>query len=252
MSPSSRGGGNPMTEKTFYRDPYRRELDAVVTAADGLWVVLDRTLFYPQGGGQPGDTGELVLGDGRRLAVTDARHGEGATVRLQVAGDAPVLAPGDAVRQLLHWERRHRHMRMHTCLHLLGSLIPRGVTGGAVGEGRSRLDFDAGDAVLDAEALTAGLNELVRADHPVTVEWVDEAVLEHQPELVRTMSVQPPRGVGALRMVRIPGVDYQPCGGTHVARTGEIGPVRVTRIESKGRRNRRVHVELADPEAGSP
>lgn len=235
-----------MTEAAFYQDLYARELDVSVTEVDGEWVVTDRTLFYPLGGGQPGDAGEFVTADGKRLRVVDTRKGEAGSIRHQMETAEHGLQPGDRVHQELDWDRRHRHMRLHTCLHLLGSLIPHGVTGGSIGDGRARLDFDAGDAELDKEALTTALNELIQARHPVEVETVEESVLDEKPDLVRTMSVAPPRGVGAVRMIRIPGVDYQPCGGTHVRNTGEIGAVRVSKIESKGKRNRRVQVRFEE------
>lgn len=231
-----------MTETAFYDDPYARTLSTTVTGVDGEWITLEHTLFYPQGGGQPGDSGRLVAGNGRELAVADTRKGEGGTIRHQLADPDHGLGAGEPVELTLDWERRYRHMRMHTCLHLLGSLVPAGVTGGSVGADKSRLDFDAGDLALDRDDLTRRLNALVEAGHPVRVEHVDEALLDAQPELVRTMSVTPPRGVGSLRMIRIPEVDYQPCGGTHVRNTAEIGAVRVSKIESKGKRNRRVQI----------
>lgn len=232
------------SEPYFYTDPYEQSLNAVVQQAEGELVSLDRTIFYPQGGGQPGDSGSLNTAAGS-FRIVDTRKGEGGAILHRLETPDHGLAAGDEVALALDWERRYRHMRMHTCLHLLGSLIHSGVTGGAVGAEKSRLDFDLGDQVLDKEALTAQLNELIEAAHPVAVEWVDEALLDEQPDLVRTMSVAPPRGVGALRMIRIAGVDYQPCGGTHVANTGEIGPVQVAKIENKGKRNRRVQIVFA-------
>lgn len=236
-----------MTELLYYRDPYARETAARVLAADEHGLVLDRTVCYVRGGGQPGDRARLRTATGE-VTVTDTLRGPDGRPRHVLPADAGTPAPGERVTVSLDWPRRHRHMRVHTALHLLVSLIPAGVTGGAIGEAEGRLDFDAADLELDANALTAGLQALVAADHPVRVEYVDEALLDERPELVRTMSVQPPRGAGQLRMVRIgEDVDYQPCGGTHVARTGEIGPVRVTAIRSKGRRNRRVTLALEAP-----
>lgn len=231
-----------MTEAIFYQDPYLDSITATVQAVDGEWVTLDRTVFYPQGGGQPGDAGVVHTERGDEWHVVDTRKGEGGAILHRLASDGGALRLGDSVALALDWERRFRHMRMHTCLHLLGALIPRGVTGGAVGAGKSRLDFDAGEQVLDKEVLTGQLNALIDAAHPVKVEWVEESVLDEQPDLVRTMSVTPPRGVGVLRMIRIPDVDYQPCGGTHVGNTREIGRVRVVKVENKGKRNRRVQV----------
>jgi len=231
-----------MTERFFYQDPYATALSATITAIDGDWVALDRTLFYPQGGGQPGDSGWMASPDRARVVVADTRKGRDGAIWHRLEDGGSDWSAGGRVELELDWKRRYRHMRMHTCLHLLGSLIPCGVTGGAVGEQKSRLDFDAGDQRLDKEQLTVQLNELIEAAHPVQVEWVDESLLDAEPDLVRTMSVEPPRGVGVLRMIRIAGVDYQPCGGTHVANTSEIGSVRVTKIENKGKRNRRVQI----------
>lgn len=229
-----------MTIAVFYEDPYLTGLHAQVTAVDGDWVQFDRTVFYPEGGGQPGDTGRLLCG-ARTLQVVETRKGTSpGTIRHRIAEPGHGLQPGESVEQRLDWERRHRHMRMHTCLHLLCSLVPRGVTGGALTADKGRLDFDLGDGTVDKETLTRALNELVEAGHPVGIESVSEAELDSNPELVRTLSVAPPRGTGTVRLVHVQGIDRQPCGGTHVAATGEIGPVRVAKIESKGRRNRRI------------
>jgi misacylated tRNA(Ala) deacylase len=206
--------------------------------------VLDRTVFYPLGGGQPGDTGVLRGRHGREWAVLDARKGEGGRILHVLAPGTEPPAPGDVVTAELDWTRRHAHMRMHTCLHLLGSVLRYGVTGGQVGADKGRLDFDTQEEI-DRDRVAAELNALIAANHPVEPRWVDEAELDRQPELVRTMSVQPPRGAGRIRLLDIPGVDLQPCGGTHVAATGEIGTVVVTRVESKGRRNKRVYVAFA-------
>lgn len=231
-----------MTQTAYYDDSYAQTLAATVTAVAGEWVTLDQTLFYPRGGGQPGDTGLFITTGGLELAVADTRKGEAGAINHQMADPDHGLQSGDAIQITLDWERRYRHMRMHTCLHLLGSVIPAGVTGGAIAEHKSRLDFDMGDETLDKEQLTQRLNTLVEAGHAVEISHVDEAVLDSQPELVRTMSVAPPRGVGRLRMVRIVDVDYQPCGGTHVRNTAEIGAVRISKIQNKGKHNRRVHV----------
>ncbi len=235
-----------MTIELFREDAYLRECGATVLAAGTEGIVLDRTVFYPRGGGQPGDAGWLIRADGSRLAVTDTRRGESGILHLPESG-VPLPGTGERVTAVLDWERRHRHMRMHTCLHLLCSLIPAGVTGGAIRDGSGRLDFDLPGQSLDREALTTALNRIVAADHPVTSRWIDAAELDARPELVRTLSVQPPRGRGRVRLVEVAGVDLQPCGGTHVARTGEIGPVTVTRVENKGRNNRRVSVTLDTP-----
>jgi len=231
-----------MTEKLFTDDSYLTEVKATITAVDGDWVEFDKTIFYPLGGGQPGDTGQLST-SAYTLNIVDTRKGGSLdSIRHQVEPPDHNLQAGDEVVLNLNWERRHKHMRMHTCMHLLGSLIPVPVTGGSVGAEKSRLDFDLGEHTIDKEELTARLNELIQADAPLRFESITDAELDANPDLVRTMSVQPPRGSGVIRMVRIEGVDYQPCGGTHVNKVSEIGPVRVKKIENKGKRNRRVHI----------
>ncbi len=228
------------TETLYGDDPYLRECDAQVLAADERGVVLDRTIFYAVGGGQPGDTGTLTGAEGSRFDVVDTRRIDGDHVHVLAEG-SELPAVGSLVRAALDWERRHRLMRMHTCLHLLGALVPAGVTGGNISEVKSRLDFDMEDQ-LDKETLTEGLNRLIAEDHPIARRWITQDELAAQPELVRTMSVQPPTHADRVRLLEIEGVDLQPCGGTHVNRTGEIGAVRVSKIEKKGRHNRRVNV----------
>lgn len=233
-----------MTRELFREDSYLKTCAATVVASGPEGVVLDATVFYPMGGGQPGDTGTLALADGARLQVIDTRKNETGIVHVLAPGaDAPAI--GAVVTAEIDWDRRHKHMRMHTCLHLLCAAIPAGVTGGQIGAERSRLDFDPGDVVFDKAAIEGTLNRLIAEDHPVRPRWIDEAELDAKPELVRTMSVKPPRGAGKIRLLDVAGVDLQPCGGTHVARTGEIGRVVVDKIESKGKRNRRVVVALA-------
>ena len=232
-----------MTEEVFREDAYVRTCEAVVSAVDDTGVRLDRTVFYVTGGGQPGDTGILRTADGRQLAVTDTRRDPGSGDIVHVAAEAgAVLAPGDAVSAEIDWTRRHRLMRMHTCMHLLCTVIPEGVTGSSVGADKSRLDFDLPGRSLDKEHLTAELDRLVAEDHAVAHRWITDADMQAQPDLVRTMSVQPPAGAGRVRLVEISGVDLQPCGGTHVASTAEIGRVRVSKIENKGKHNRRVNL----------
>lgn len=232
-----------MTEPLYYEDAYLKECDAQVIAVHEEWIELDRTVFYPQGGGQPGDTGQLARVSGARQAIVDTRKGEamGSILHRLERADHGIVA-GERVRVCIDWERRYKHMQMHTAMHLLGSLIPVPVTGGAIGSDKSRLDFDLGDHRIDKEELTAGIVRLIAEDHPLRFEAITEQELDEKPELVRTMSVQPPRGAGSIRMVRVTDVDFQPCGGTHVSRTGEIAPVRVSKIENKGRQNRRVHL----------
>ena len=233
-----------MTEQLFRDDSYLRGCDATVVAcADGA-VILDRTVFYPLGGGQPGDTGMLSWAGGN-APVVDTRYGDDGSI-LHVLGEgAATPTVGAAVHTALDWDRRYRHMRMHTAMHLLGSILRYGVTGGNISTDKSRLDFDMEETV-DKEAVAAALAALVAADHPVRCRWITDEELDAQPELVRTMSVQPPRGQGRVRLLEIVGVDLQPCGGTHVRSTGEVGKVRVGKVEKKGRRNRRVNLHLDD------
>ena len=232
-----------MTEEVFRQDAYARSCEARITAVDDAGVRLDRTVFYPLGGGQPGDRGELVINDGNTISIVDTRKGQaaGEIVHVPDASVDPRLV-GSEVSARIDWERRHRLMRMHTCLHLLCALIPAPVTGGSIRDGSGRLDFDLPESTLDKEDLTARLNRLVVEAHPVTPRWISEEELDANPSLVRTMSVAPPRGRGRVRLLDIEGVDLQPCGGTHVASSGDIGRVRVTKIEKKGRQNRRVSV----------
>jgi len=236
-----------MTERLFLADPRASRAGATVLAADERGIVLDRTVFYARSGGQPGDRGVLRWERGE-IPITEAVKGDGQAILHIPAQDALLPAAGAAVEAEIDWPRRHRLMRMHTALHLLCSLLPgAGVTGGQVGEERSRLDFDLRESP-DRVLLEESLNELIAADHPVSAEWVDESLLDTTPELVRTLSVKPPRGAGRLRLVRIgasaPPVDLQPCGGTHVASTAEIGRVEAQKIENKGRQNRRVVIAL--------
>lgn len=237
-----------MTELLYREDAYARECAARVLAAGLNGVLLDRTVFYAQAGGQPGDAGALEW-DGGTMAVSRAVKGPNDTVLHLPAEGAAFPPVGAEVKASLDWALRHRHMRMHTSLHLLCSLIPgAGVTGGQIGAERSRLDFDLADPPAK-DWLTERLNALVAADHPVGERWITEAELDAEPGLVRTLSVQPPRGAGRVRLVRIgpedAPVDLQPCGGTHVRSTGEIGRVEVAKLENKGKQNRRVYVVLA-------
>lgn len=238
----------------FRDDAYLTTCEASVVATgtdeDRVWVVLDQTVFYPTGGGQPGDTGMLSWKDGD-ATVTNAVKGETSDqVRHILADDAKVPEVGSAVEASIDWFRRHRHMRMHTAMHLLCSVVEGDVTGGQVGAEKSRLDFNLPSTALNKDELTAKLNELVDADHPVAARWIDDSELEQRPELVRTMSVKPPVGQGKVRLLLIgtdeTPVDLQPCGGTHVDRTVEIGRLRVSKIENKGRQNRRVNLVLED------
>jgi misacylated tRNA(Ala) deacylase len=231
-------------EELFRQDSYLKQCAAKVTGADADGIRLDRTVFYPTGGGQPGDVGHLRLADGSRIEITDARKGAAPGEILHIVAEGTALpAIGETVTAEIDWERRHRLMRMHTCLHLLCSLVAGDVTGGQISDGKGRLDFNLPpDAVLDKAALTDGLNRLVAEDRAVTPRWISDDELASKPELVRTMSVKPPSGQGQVRLLDIAGIDLQPCGGTHVSRTGEIGAVEITKIESKGKMNKRVNI----------
>jgi misacylated tRNA(Ala) deacylase len=227
-------------ELIFRRDAYAISTEATVLAVDERGLVLDRTVFYPTGGGQPGDAG-VLRHDGTEVRLIDAIKGDGPDSVIHVPEPGAALPDvGSTVEVEIDWERRFAHMRMHTCLHLLCAVVPGAVTGGQIGTDRSRLDFNVPSASLDKNELTAALNRLIEGDHP----WIDDAELEANPDLVRTMSVKPPTGTGQVRLVEIEGVDLQPCGGTHVGRTGEIGRVEVVKIENKGKQNRRVVVAL--------
>lgn len=240
-----------MTTELLFRDhPYLQDCTSVVlghTPEGGI--IVDRTVFYATGGGQPGDSG-VISWAGGRLSIATAVKVEGGFVALVPAEPLPLPPKGSELAQRLDWARRFRHMRMHTALHLLSVVVPLPVTGGQIGADRGRLDFDMPDPPQDVAALTAALNQLVDRDLQVTEEWITDAELLANPGLVKTMSVMPPMGQGRVRLVRIgtgdDPVDLQPCGGTHVARTGEIGQVEITKIEKKGRQNRRVIIALVD------
>ncbi|QFT63680.1 alanyl-tRNA editing protein [Roseivivax sp. THAF30] len=237
-----------MTDLLFRTDPYQREASARVKGlTEEGGIVLDRTLFYPTGGGQPGDSGTLLWADGE-IAIATAVKGQGDAVVLVPSEPVSLPPVGAEVTQRLDWDRRFAHMRMHTALHLLSVAIPFPVTGGQIGAGKGRLDFLMPEPPEDRDALEAELNALIARDLPVSEDWIDEADLDANPGLVKTMSVQPPRGAGRIRLVRSgegdSQVDLQPCGGTHVARTGEIGPAQLGKIENKGKQNRRVTLHL--------
>lgn len=234
-----------MTSELFREDGYQQVCEATVVRADEQGIVLDRTVFYPQGGGQPGDTGVIRCQDGQEIRISDTRKDRetGDISHLPEEG-APLPETGERVELRIDWERRHRLMRMHSCMHLLCSVVPAGVTGGSVRDGSARLDFDLPEPP-DKLWIEQEINRLIAEDHPMHLEWITDEELERQPELVRTMSVKPPKGAGRVRLVRFEGVDLQPCGGTHVASTGEIGAVRIKKIEKKGKRNRRITVAFA-------
>jgi misacylated tRNA(Ala) deacylase len=229
----------------FRDDAYIRSCSAAVTAIDERGIRLDSTVFYPTGGGQPGDSGVLRRASGN-VAIVDTIKGATTDEVIHVpAPGAPLPAIGETVTAEIDWERRYRLMRMHTCLHLLCAVVPGAVTGGQISDGKARLDFDVPGAALDKEEITAKLNALIAADHAVTPRWITDAELAEHPELVRTMTVKPPSGQGRVRLLDIGGIDLQPCGGTHVRSTGEIGTVAVAKIENKGKQNRRVNIVFA-------
>lgn len=238
----------PMTDELFREDPRLVQCDARVTAIDERGIRLDRTVFYPHGGGQAGDAGVLRFEGGREVAVADTKKGAepGEIVHVPAAGaDLSGLAPGTAVTACIDWAKRHRHMRFHTATHLLCALIPHPVDGCSITADYARLDFHMTEP-LDKDEITRGLARLVAGAHAVKHRWIDEAELDANPGLVRSMSVQPPRGLGRVRVIDIDGVDLQPCGGTHVASTTEIGAVVVTKIEKKSAKTRRVVLGFAE------
>jgi misacylated tRNA(Ala) deacylase len=235
------------TELLFREDAYLKQAAARVLAVDARGIELDRTIFYPLGGGQAGDSGVLVRAGGERIAIADTRKGDGPDRVLHIpAPGAAVPEPGEPVTLEIDWERRHRLMRLHTALHLLSCVVVAPVTGGNIVPDKARLDFDIELAALDADRIATETNRLIATAVATETAWISDAELDAQPELVKTMSVQPPRGLGSVRLLRIPGIDLQPCGGTHVANIAEIGGIRVLRIRSEGKRNRRVEIALID------
>ncbi len=239
-----------MTEEIFKQDPYRAEAEACYVCGDARGIRLDRTIFYPRGGGQAGDAGVLVRGDASSIAISDTVKGEapGEILHVPAPGQEAILASlaaGEKVTLHLDWARRHRHMRFHTATHLLCAIIPHQTNGCSITAQYARLDFDMTEP-LDREHLERELARLVGEGHDVRTVWITDEELDAKPELVRTMSVKPPRGVGRVRLLEIDGVDLQPCGGTHVANTREIGALRVSKIEKKSARSRRVVIEFAE------
>jgi misacylated tRNA(Ala) deacylase len=236
------------TECLFRDDAYLTDCKAqVVALAEQGGIVLDRTVFYATSGGQPGDTGTLTRTDGTRVPIATAAYIDTAKSEIAhvPAAGAPALEIGDTVTAAIDWDKRQARMRMHTALHLLSAVLPYPVTGGSVGDTEGRLDFDIPESGLDKEAITAKLNEMIASNAPVTGRWISDEELAANPGLVKTMSVKPPIGAGQVRLIEIAGLDLQPCGGTHVRSTGEIGSVRVSQIEKKGKQNRRVRLVFA-------
>ncbi len=238
-----------MTTALYREDAYLSDAKGrVVGLTSEGGIILDQTIFYPTGGGQPGDSGKLTW-DGGMLEIASTLKGEGEEIVLIPAAPGPALAPGTVVTQSLDWTRRHRHMRMHTALHLLTVVLPLPVTGGSIGSEKGRLDFVMPQPPEDKEELEQTLNKLIACDFTVNEEWITDEELQANPDLVKTMTVKPPMGAGRVRLIRIGSgentADLQPCGGTHVASTAEIGPVRLGKIESKGKQNRRVTLHFA-------
>ncbi len=241
-----------MTIELFREDGYLKTCAATVVSivgggdgGNGGGVCVDQTVFYPEGGGQPGDTGKLIRADGRELPVTDTRKDRETGAHLHIiAGGEALPEVGERVGLEIDWARRYRLMRMHSCMHMLCAAIPAPVTGGSISDGSGRLDFYLPEPP-DKAQVEETLNRLIEADHPMSLRWISDEEMARQPELVRTMSVKPPAGSGQVRLVEFAGADLQPCGGTHVASSGEIGAVRVRSIKSKGRQNRRILIEFA-------
>ena len=233
-----------MSQPIFRDAPYQRETEATVTGVDERGIRLDRTVFYPRGGGQAGDAGTLLLPGGGALAVADTVKGEGPEIIHVPPPGQQLPATGTTVTARIDWERRHRHMRFHTATHLLCAIVPHPTNGCSITSEYARLDFDMVEP-LDKAHLESELARLVAEAHDVRTVWITDEELDAKPELVRTMSVQPPRGVGRIRLLEIEGVDLQACGGTHVANTREIGALRVVKIEKKSARARRVVLEFS-------
>jgi misacylated tRNA(Ala) deacylase len=234
-----------MAEELFRQDSYLKSCEAIVTGIDEKGIRLDRTVFYPTGGGQPGDCGTLTLPEGQSIAIRDTVKADDDIAHVPAA-DAPLPTVGDKVIATVDWDRRYRHMRMHTALHVMSAVIRGEVTGGQVNTDKSRLDFNLGGEVPTKETVTGEINRLIALDRSVTPRWITDEELAARPELVKTMSVRPPSGAGRVRLLEIDGIDLQACGGTHVARTGEIGRVECVKVENKGKMNRRFVIALAD------
>jgi len=235
-----------MSELLFRDDAYLKSATGRVVAVTERGIELDRTIFYPLGGGQPGDTGVLVRANGDRIAIADTRKGEGfdSVVHVPAPGTAP-LEVGEPVTLELDWDRRYALMRLHTALHVMSCVVVAPVSGGNIAPDRARLDFDIDMSLLVAEKIQQGTNELIARAIDTETVWITDEELQARPDLVKTMSVKPPMGAGRVRLLKIPGIDLQPCGGTHVRNIGEIGPIRVLRIRNEGKRNKRVEIGLA-------
>ncbi len=234
------------TALLFRDDPYLKTATARVVAVTERGIELDRTIFYPQGGGQQGDSGTLTRASGERIAIVDTRKGDAFDSVVHVPAEgAPALEIDETLQLDLDWARRYALMRLHTALHVMSCVVVAPVTGGNISPDKGRLDFDIDMSLLDAAKIEHETNALIAKAIATEVVWISDDEMDARPELVKTMSVKPPRGAGRVRLIKIPGVDLQPCGGTHVANIGEIGAIRVTKIRSEGRRNRRVEIALA-------
>jgi misacylated tRNA(Ala) deacylase len=234
------------TQLLFRDDAYLKTATAHVIAVGERGIELDRTIFYPLGGGQPGDTGALLRQNGQRIVIADTRKGEAidSVVHIPAPGSS-LPEPGEPLTLEIDWERRYALMRLHTALHVMSCVVVAPVSGGNIAPDKARLDFDIDMNLLNAERIEQGTNELLARATATETVWITDAELDTRPELVKTMSVQPPRGAGRVRLLKIPGIDLQPCGGTHVANIGEIGAIRVVRIRNEGKKNKRVEITLA-------
>ena len=227
----------------FIEDSYLKDFDATILNIDSNKIILDRTAFYAKSGGQPGDIGKLIL-NGKKINIIDTVYDNKQNI-LHVCENSNDLKIDEKIKGKINWEIRYKHMRMHTALHLLCSLIPYDVTGGQISYEKSRLDFNADDKI-EKEEIENKINQLVKDDHEISYQWIKLEELDNQPDLVRTMSVKPPRTNNEIRLVKIGSIDLQPCGGTHVRRTKEIGSIRIGKIENKGKMNRRVNLSIND------
>ena len=227
----------------FIEDSYLKDFDATILNIDSNKIILDRTAFYAKSGGQPGDIGKITL-NGKEINIIDTVYDNKQNI-LHVCENSNDLKINEKIKGKINWEIRYKHMRMHTALHLLCSLIPYDVTGGQISYEKSRLDFNADDKI-EKEEIENKINQLVKDDHEISYQWITLEELDNQPDLVRTMSVKPPRTNNKIRLVKIGSIDLQPCGGTHVRRTKEIGSIRIGKIENKGKMNRRVNLSISD------
>ncbi len=227
----------------FIEDSYLKDFDATILNIDSNKIILDRTAFYAKSGGQPGDIGKITL-NGKEINIIDTVYDNKQNI-LHVCENSNDLKIDEKIKGKINWEIRYKHMRMHTALHLLCSLIPYDVTGGQISYEKSRLDFNADDKI-EKEEIENKINQLVKDDHEISYQWITLEELDNQPDLVRTMSVKPPRTNNKIRLVKIGSIDLQPCGGTHVRRTKEIGNIRIGKIENKGKMNRRVNLSISD------